>query len=450
MNVRRIYRVVLSSTFIELEDKRREVIQLMGRHDLHGVAMENRAAMPTLGKKASSLQMVEIADAYIGIIAYRYGSRVPPEGLSLTELEWRRAKERGIPCCFLLMSPRYPIPMENLLAVSTEDRESLARLRRQVEEEVVCAPFSDDTEFTVNAMQSLEQLRYDLDVRHQVRAPARTGSAALPADTSAVELLCDRSDAAKGFEDLLLNRQDPLRPGCLILFGEDNQAHAEFIDRIRAYTLGDVVYQRLFRVPAYANITTLQNLHRNGREISEEIIRSTAKQLKGDPRIRRFPELYLLLKRRKLALCLINCFVHVKSSHEADWWLQLFGRLQQAYLLEKGGPQLMLSLCLYYRRSRLTWLLPWQSDLTRFFRKKYPFAFSNTHAGIARPRGPMARRLASVTREDILQWLNEPEVRRRIVRIERRKFFKPFERSHELPMSDVLEHLRGVLREHPA
>jgi hypothetical protein len=137
---------MLSSSFIDLEDKREEIIELMGPFDLHAVTMERDAAL-SVDKRTSSLQKVDTADAYLGIIGYRYGTRIVPENLSLSEIEWLRAKERKLPCYFLLMSSRYPVPMEDVLSVSAEDRQSLAAFRKQVEDAVVFATFKDDQDF---------------------------------------------------------------------------------------------------------------------------------------------------------------------------------------------------------------------------------------------------------------------------------------------------------------
>ena len=112
MKEKRPVRVMLSSTFFDLEEKRQQVLDLMARHEFHDIAMERDAALSTLDKIASSLRKVDRAEAYVCIIGYRYGTRDPcptrnPENLSLTELEWRRAKERGIPRCALIMSPKF-------------------------------------------------------------------------------------------------------------------------------------------------------------------------------------------------------------------------------------------------------------------------------------------------------------------------------------------------------
>jgi hypothetical protein len=166
MRARQIFRVMLSSSFVDLEAMRGEIVGLMARHELHEIAMETDAALPTLDRKASSLQKVDNADAYVGIIGHRYGTRVSPEDLSLTELEWRRAKELDIPRCFLLMSSRYPVMDRDAQAASPADRDSLAGFMERVQEDRVCAIFHDRGDFTVKAMQSLEQLRRELDTLH--------------------------------------------------------------------------------------------------------------------------------------------------------------------------------------------------------------------------------------------------------------------------------------------
>ena len=141
----------------------------MARHEFHDIAMERDAALSTLDKIASSLRKVGSSRGLCLHHRSRYGTRDPcptrnPEDLSLTELEWRRAKERGIPRCALIMSPKFSgLTLADIEAVSVEDRLSLAAFRKMAEADRVCALFDDDAEFQVKAMQSLEQLRSDID-----------------------------------------------------------------------------------------------------------------------------------------------------------------------------------------------------------------------------------------------------------------------------------------------
>src|ERR1700685_4050729 len=187
MEAKRLVRVMLSSTFFDLEEKRQQVLDLMGRHELHDVAMETDAALPTLDKIDSSLHKVNRAEAYICIIGYRYGTREfcdlrNSKNLSLTELEWQRAKARGIPRCTLIMSPKYKgISLSDIESVSAEDRQSLAAFRKLAETDTVDASFDDDADFQVKAMQSLEQLRRDIDALDAANAGTQLTPLQLPA-----------------------------------------------------------------------------------------------------------------------------------------------------------------------------------------------------------------------------------------------------------------------------
>jgi Domain of unknown function (DUF4062) len=176
MRPKRRVDVMLSSTFFDLEDKRLQVRDLMGRHEFYDVVMEKDASLPTLDKIASSLRKVDRAEAYVCVIGYRYGTREfcatrNPENLSLTELEWRRARERAIPRCTLIMSPKYTgIQLADMESVSAEDKQSLAAFRKLAESDMVYAPFDSDTDFQLKAMQSLDQLRRDIEDRDAEKA----------------------------------------------------------------------------------------------------------------------------------------------------------------------------------------------------------------------------------------------------------------------------------------
>jgi hypothetical protein len=109
------YSVMLSSTYKELAEDRRAVNDAMVGQRLLPIGMEFDAALPDKDLIAASLEKVNEADAYVGLIGYRYGQspHCPdrnPTGLSLTELEFRRAVERKIPICMFIMHGDYSVP----------------------------------------------------------------------------------------------------------------------------------------------------------------------------------------------------------------------------------------------------------------------------------------------------------------------------------------------------
>ena len=67
------FRVMLSSTFHDLETHRDAVLSSIPSYDLLPLAMEYDAALPADDLISASLRKVEQSDAYVGIIGCRYG-----------------------------------------------------------------------------------------------------------------------------------------------------------------------------------------------------------------------------------------------------------------------------------------------------------------------------------------------------------------------------------------
>ncbi|MBK8024568.1 MAG: DUF4062 domain-containing protein [Chloroflexi bacterium] len=94
--------VMVSSTFKDFETHRKGVFEGIMRLGMHPLMMEFMNASDA-DALTESLRMVDEAEIYLGILGFRYGY-VPndprnPDRLSITELEYRRAGERGIHAC---------------------------------------------------------------------------------------------------------------------------------------------------------------------------------------------------------------------------------------------------------------------------------------------------------------------------------------------------------------
>src|SRR5690242_6174980 len=106
--------VMISSTSRDLPEHREQARDAVSRSRMSSWAMEDLTA--TLGDAISvSLEMVDKAEIYIGIIGMRYGyipddPKRNPNRLSITEMEYRRALERGIPVLVYLMHDDHPVP----------------------------------------------------------------------------------------------------------------------------------------------------------------------------------------------------------------------------------------------------------------------------------------------------------------------------------------------------
>ncbi|QDC04673.1 DUF4062 domain-containing protein [Pseudomonas sp. SWI7] len=89
------YQVFVSSTFLDLQEERQEVMQALLELDCIPSGME---LFPAANEDQWSLikKVIDDCDYYIVVLAGRYGS-VGPNGLSYTEMEYRYATEIGKP-----------------------------------------------------------------------------------------------------------------------------------------------------------------------------------------------------------------------------------------------------------------------------------------------------------------------------------------------------------------
>jgi hypothetical protein len=89
------YQVFVSSTFADLKDERREVMQALMEFDCIPAGME---LFPSADEEQFSFitKVIDDCDYYVLIIGGRYGSTTQ-EGISYTEKEYEYAKKKGVP-----------------------------------------------------------------------------------------------------------------------------------------------------------------------------------------------------------------------------------------------------------------------------------------------------------------------------------------------------------------
>ena len=96
-------RVFISSTWLDLKPEREAVENALHRmQDTAFAGMEYFGSRPDTPKEVS-LAEVDRSDVYIGLVAHRYGS-------GITEAEYRRARERDIPCLIYFKEESAPVP----------------------------------------------------------------------------------------------------------------------------------------------------------------------------------------------------------------------------------------------------------------------------------------------------------------------------------------------------
>jgi hypothetical protein len=85
---------VISSTALDLPEHRREAQAACLSLDCVPKMMEHLPALDADAIQAS-LALVDQADVYLGVFAYRYGYVPKGHEISITEMELQRAEQRG-------------------------------------------------------------------------------------------------------------------------------------------------------------------------------------------------------------------------------------------------------------------------------------------------------------------------------------------------------------------
>src|SRR4051812_6830798 len=100
--------VMISSTAMDLPEHRIQVIEACQRVGMFPLTMEQLPAKPE-DAATVSLHRVDEAHVYIGIFGYRYGYVPEGSNISISEMEYNRAIQRGIPCLIFFMHEDHPV-----------------------------------------------------------------------------------------------------------------------------------------------------------------------------------------------------------------------------------------------------------------------------------------------------------------------------------------------------
>jgi hypothetical protein len=134
------YQVFVSSTFRDLTDERRAVIEALLEMDAIPAGME---LFPAADDDAWTLiqRVIEQSDYYVLIIGGRYGS-TDADGISYTEREYDFAVRTNVPVLPFLHESPEAIPAGKT-ELGEKARQSLATFRKKVEERHHCKYWND-------------------------------------------------------------------------------------------------------------------------------------------------------------------------------------------------------------------------------------------------------------------------------------------------------------------
>ncbi|MBS0154165.1 MAG: SUMF1/EgtB/PvdO family nonheme iron enzyme [Nitrospira sp.] len=141
--------IYLSSTYEDLKDYRRVVNEILRKAGHQVIAMEDYVAADQRPVQ-KCLDDVARADVYVGIIGFRYGyvppSHLNPEGLSITELEFRHAEQLKKPCLMFLAdetASRFSPQFVDVFTGDGSKGQQIKRLRDYLGNEKTASFFSE-------------------------------------------------------------------------------------------------------------------------------------------------------------------------------------------------------------------------------------------------------------------------------------------------------------------
>lgn len=148
--------VMISSTARDLPEHRDQIKEACLRQGMFPLMMEHLPASDASAIE-ESLRMVDEADIYLGVFAFRYGYIPRGHDISITEMEYNRAVERSIPRLLFLMHEKHPLTMADV--ERGEGATKLEALKERVRTERVVNSFTSPVELQAQVINSLSYYR---------------------------------------------------------------------------------------------------------------------------------------------------------------------------------------------------------------------------------------------------------------------------------------------------
>lgn len=118
------YQVFISSTYSDLIEERRKILDTLLMADCIPAGMESFVAAD-ISQFDIIKKVIDLCDYYILIIGQRYGSVNEETGLSYTEMEYNYAKEIGLPILVFAIDESIKLPKDKV----EQDQERIKKLK---------------------------------------------------------------------------------------------------------------------------------------------------------------------------------------------------------------------------------------------------------------------------------------------------------------------------------
>lgn len=145
------YQVFISSTFTDLKEERKAIIEGLLNAKYIPAGMEMFAASNDEQFKYIK-KIIDTCDYYVLIVGARYGSINPSTGKSFTEQEYDYAVEKGIPVLAFLHDAPYDLPSDKR---DDDNRDLLEKFRTKVSNGRLCKMWHVPSELIASVIISL-------------------------------------------------------------------------------------------------------------------------------------------------------------------------------------------------------------------------------------------------------------------------------------------------------
>lgn len=181
--------VMISSTSIDLPKHRDAASRAISLLSLNPIGMEKLPASERDAIEAS-YKLVDEADVYVGIFGFRYGFVPPdternPDQKSITELEYRRARERGIPVfCFFMhdehLGPETAKDGEKFYEQTEAGKKKLETLKKEISSKPIIKEFKNPDELSQRIYHTLNEAIKEGVIKTEEDSPASISDFVLP------------------------------------------------------------------------------------------------------------------------------------------------------------------------------------------------------------------------------------------------------------------------------
>jgi hypothetical protein len=216
-------KIYLSSTSRDLIEYRKEVLRALELMRQEVIAMEGYSAESERPLQ-KCLSDVEKCDFYVGIFAFRYGfipAEDNPDGLSITELEYRHAKRNDKQCFIFLVDEEINWPIRHI-EMEEEILKKLKALREELKREYLIAWFKDEKDLADKVSQAIfNKLQPASEPKLKKLFPFHSK-------------LCNRRRQVNQFRNFFNDNLEkrPGLPQIYFIHGEDGQCHNSLVERL--------------------------------------------------------------------------------------------------------------------------------------------------------------------------------------------------------------------------